>query len=103
MEPPSHMKASVVLTASIVLGVLALLPGCGACERLSDKICGELGAEDCAIWREAKGDETIVNSRTKTCVNASFGSSYDVYLNGARITVKAMKDAKEKQLQRQKK
>lgn len=39
--------------SGLVVG-LALLAGCDVCGKLDERMCNDLGAEDCALWKENK-------------------------------------------------
>lgn len=86
------------MTRTVVLGLTALLAmssaGCNPCESLEEKLCGDLGAEDCGLWRAANGPDVLYSGRRsfKFCVNARFGL-YDTLLQGARDSAAAMKAA----------
>jgi hypothetical protein len=37
------------------------LAGCNNCEKLVDKLCSDLGPEDCEIWKELDGPDTAAS------------------------------------------
>jgi hypothetical protein len=76
---------AVVALASTVLG------GCDPCGALEEKICADLGPEDCEVWKAAPvnkagiGDETMTS---ESCSNGLSGQLYDRLLAAARTAVK---------------
>ncbi|MBM4360793.1 MAG: hypothetical protein FJ096_22020 [Deltaproteobacteria bacterium] len=48
--------------------------GCNHCEKLTEKICGELGS-DCALWQEVGGPDQVIPGGRK--VNKACGSIID--------------------------
>lgn len=79
----------------MMLLLLGASGGCSPCESLEQKICDDLGEENCTIWRE-NGRTALPDGRRafKMCVNAYFGPTYSAILTGARASAEAMKDAK---------
>lgn len=76
----------------VVVGVTALvIAGCNQCERLVETMCKDLGAEDCATWKEIGGPEKVVPGGRKPGNACSAISSnekaYKGMLLGARGTV----------------
>jgi hypothetical protein len=83
-----------------LLGLLSGLAGCNNCDALAQTICEDLGAEDCALWKEAKGADGLANGRRRErqCFNARFApGAYSPYLQGAQNTAAVMKTVKAKQ------
>lgn len=78
---------------AVVVSSLVALSGCNACEKLEEKVCADLGAADCAIWKQAGGPDTLFSGRrqTRACVNMMTGPMYDALLGGARAMVDAQK------------
>jgi hypothetical protein len=77
---------------------LGLLPSCNNCEALEARICEDLGAEDCQLWREGKGPETLVTGRRaeRGCFNARFNPmQYDPHLTGAKAIADAIRKSKQ--------
>ena len=56
------------LAAAVALG------GCNNCEKLTEKVCSELG-DDCALWKEIGGPEQITPQGRK--VNRACGEVLD--------------------------
>lgn len=84
----------------IALGLFlgALLPACDNCAALEEKLCEDLGAEDCKIWREGKGPEALLSGRraSRGCFNARFNPmQYGPHMTGAKAMVEAMKKSRE--------
>src|SRR6187431_192679 len=79
------MKALLGLGLVSVLSLL--VAGCHNCEKLAERMCTDLGPEDCAAWREAGGPEAFIphGSRpNKTCgMIMDIDASYQGLLNGA--------------------
>jgi hypothetical protein len=84
------MRSSTLRTllASIVSAVA--LAGCNNCEKLTEKVCAELGS-DCALWKEIGGPDQITPQGRK--VNNACGMildnelAYEGLVNSARGTV----------------
>ena len=70
--------------------------GCNQCESLEEKLCGDLGAEDCKVWRESNGPDILYSGRrsNRFCFNARW-TGYDPLLQGARAHASAMKAAQQ--------
>lgn len=74
-----------------VAALMALSAGCNNCEKLTEKICSDLGADDCAVWKEIDGPAKVVPQGRKP--NRACGNiletelAYDGLLNGAKGTV----------------
>ena len=88
------------MAATAVLAAAWLLSGCNNCEALAESVCSEIGPDDCALWKEAKGPESLAGGRRsgRACFNARFtpgGSS--AIVQGAKATAQAMRMAKAKQ------
>lgn len=80
--------------AGVALAVGALVAACSPCGSLEDNICQDLGADDCQVWRDADRPGLPNGRRAfRSCVNASFGTQYDLTLQVARATVDAVKKA----------
>jgi hypothetical protein len=82
--------------AAAVISVLLMCQGlaaCNQCEALEEKLCGDLGAADCALWRKYKGPDALYSGRRQNrfCMNARFGSTYDAMLTGAKAVVASAK------------
>lgn len=87
------MVKQIVVIAS--LGLLAL-SGCNNCEALEQKICEDLGAEDCELWKKANGPATLTsgNRSGRGCFNARFNPmQYGPYLTGAKAVAESMRKA----------
>ncbi len=78
------------------LAAAALFSGCNQCESLEEKLCGDLGAEDCKVWQESNGPDMLYSGRrsNRFCFNARF-TGYDPLLAGARAHAAAMKAAQQ--------
>lgn len=89
------------LGAAIV--AVVVFSGCNQCEALEEKLCDDLGAEDCKIWRESNGTDILYSGRrsNRFCFNARF-TGYDPLLQGARAHAAAMKAARNAAESRQK-
>jgi hypothetical protein len=91
------MKSSLLGVGLLALASTAL-GGCNACEKLEEKICGDLGADDCAIWKEADGPKSLYGGRreNRACTNMLAGPAYDGMLKGAQAVVEVQKKLKNK-------
>ncbi len=87
------MNKTTVLIASFA-SLLGLSVGCGVpCDMLEDKICEELGEEDCKAWKASGAPDQLRSSRraARSCLNAMSGPSFDAYVQGARAQAEAQK------------
>lgn len=77
----------------LVVWMATMSLGCGKpCEALEEKLCNDLGADDCKVWKDnGKSGFPSGNRLTKKCVNAL--GKYDVYLKTAKQVVAAHKKA----------
>ncbi len=81
------------LVAATVLG--ASSAGCSMCEPLEARVCEDLGAEDCQLWRD-KGRTGIPQGRRpeRQCMNSRFlPGEYDIVLRAAKTAVEGYKNA----------
>jgi hypothetical protein len=84
------MKISCLVS---VLVAVASLSACNNCEKMTDAICKDLGAEDCATWKAIGGPEKVIPSGRK--VNKACGEfmsnevAYKGLVKAARGTVLA--------------
>ena len=83
-----------VAVLCLVAGASVVASACSPCESLEENICEDLG-EDCDLWRDA-GRPGLPDGRRafRQCVNASFGSQYDLTLQAANASIDAMKAAR---------
>jgi hypothetical protein len=58
----------------VVLAVASLY-GCNNCEKMTESICKDLGAEDCATWKAIGGPERAIPGGRK--VNRACGTIMD--------------------------
>jgi hypothetical protein len=83
------MKTLLGLALALA-SVLLLASGCNNCEKLTDRLCKDLGPEDCASWREAGGPDSVIprgSGVNKTCgMIMDIDASYQGFLQGARGT-----------------
>lgn len=71
----SNGRRWVSETSWVSLAVVgALLAGCNQCEKLTEKVCAELG-NDCALWKELGGPDQITPQGRK--VNRACGEILD--------------------------
>ena len=88
--------------------LLTSLSGCKVCEDLDAKICTDLGAEDCKIWKEKQLNFTVLAAKSPSrgalktlifgegaefCRSADSSSVYPKMLAGAKGQVAAYKDS----------
>jgi hypothetical protein len=92
------MRSSLRRTLWTLGGVAMLLvaSGCNNCEKLTQKLCTDLGPEDCAVWKKAGLEESMIPGGRK--VNSACGSMmsdaiYPNILQGTRQQVEATKKA----------
>jgi hypothetical protein len=79
-------------TTTLWSGILCLLvgvAGCDPCGQLEEKICNDLGEEDCKAWREAGGPDSLRSGKRakRSCTNAL--GNYEPHLTGAKAIAKA--------------
>ncbi len=95
----SSRRTTTWLGSAVALTVLLGLSACNNCEKLTEKVCADLGAEDCATWKELDGPSSIApKGRRPNNVCGTMLSneiSYDGTVQSARGTVLAhlMKEA----------
>ena len=85
-----------ILPIAVALALFGLT-GCNNCEALTEKICDDLGPEDCQLWKEGKGPESLSSGRRagRFCFNARFNPmQYSPLLTGAKAMAASMKQAK---------
>lgn len=83
-----------VAALCIIAGCGVALSACSPCESLEESLCEDLG-ENCDLWRES-GRPGLPDGRRafRQCVNASFGSQYDLTLKAATASVEALAKAR---------
>ncbi|WP_437776897.1 hypothetical protein [Sorangium sp. So ce1097] len=88
-----------------VVGALAM--GCNVCEDLDTRMCEDLGAEDCALWREkglnfaaqAKSrprkmlKDTLFGADAQTCESAGSDAVYSQILQATKAQIAALRKA----------
>lgn len=90
----SWRRLSRLLAVASLAGIGLAAGACSPCTSLEESICEDLGDEDCAIWRDVDRPGLPNGRRAfRSCVNASFGTGYDVTLKAAKASVDAMKKA----------
>jgi hypothetical protein len=72
---------------------LFLTSGCNNCEKMVEKLCTDLGPEDCALWKKSGLDQSLVPGGRK--VNSACGTMmsdavYPNVLKGARQQVEGL-------------
>lgn len=73
-----------------VLGLTFALAACNNCEKLVDKVCGDLGADDCEIWKELDGPDNVASTgrrQNDRCGDVLEGIPYDSAVLAARTLV----------------
>ncbi|WP_155798210.1 hypothetical protein [Sorangium cellulosum] len=90
-----------------VVGALAM--GCNVCEDLDARMCEDLGAEDCALWRE-KGMNFVAQAKSRprrmlkdalfgadsqTCQSAGSDAVYSQILQATKTQVAAYRKAQQ--------
>jgi len=87
---PTVLRHTLALTA---LGfIVAAVAGCNNCEKLTERVCADLG-DDCALWREIGGPDQITPQGRKVdsacaTINAT-EAAYKGMLSSARGMVLA--------------
>ncbi|WP_438015409.1 hypothetical protein WMF18_31675 [Sorangium sp. So ce315] len=101
------MQSKIYVLMLCVVGALAM--GCNVCEDLDARMCGDLGAEDCALWREnglnftaqAKSRprrmlrDTLFGADAQTCESAGSDAVYSQILQATKAQVAAVRKAKQ--------
>ncbi len=91
------MKATQLLirASALLLGLLAVA-ACNNCEKLIQKICNDLGPDDCAYWKQHGGDAKLVpggRGVNRACGTMMGDAVYQPLLKGQRDMVKAYRAA----------
>lgn len=91
----------------ILLGGLASL-GCNVCEDLDTRMCDDLGADDCTIWKEEQLNYTaqaktrprkflqslVFGADSTTCEAAGRDDVYPKILDATKLQIAAIRKAK---------
>ena len=88
---------ALLAVAFLAFGAMSLA-GCHACEDLTEKICADLGPEDCKLYKEGGLAEKMLPStagrgRNKACSAMASEPAYSGVLTGAKQAVAAQKAA----------
>jgi len=78
------------LSYAVVLSLICVLAACNNCEKLVDKVCGDLGADDCEIWKELDGPENVASKgrrQNDRCGDVLEGIPYESAIVAARSLV----------------
>ncbi|MDP3238064.1 MAG: hypothetical protein Q8N26_35055 [Myxococcales bacterium] len=97
-----HRRFNVIVAVGVIITGLW---GCKTCEKLEEQLCADLGAADCALWKQAGGPASMVpagRGAGRACgnvLNSDLG--YQGMLTGARGTaiaeaLKAAYESKDK-------
>ena len=91
------MKGSLsyLVTAAAVVGAIGMA-GCNNCEKLVEKVCTDLGPEDCQYWKEHGWDQQLIpggRGVNRACGSMMSDSVYPPLLAGAKNQVKANRGA----------
>lgn len=88
-----RFRTNLAVLAAVSTAALFALSGCNPCEKLEEKLCADLGAEDCALWKKGGGPESLTGGRrdSRACTNMMAGPSYDAMLKGARAMADALR------------
>lgn len=101
------MQSKMSVLVLCVVG--ALVMGCNVCEDLDTRMCEDLGAEDCALWREkglnfvaqAKSrprrmmKDTLFGADAQTCESAGSDAVYPQILQATKAQVAAVRKAQQ--------
>jgi len=88
--------AASVIRVSVLLVCLAGVNACNNCEKLVEKVCTDLGPEDCAYWKQQGGDEKLIPGGRKVnrvCGQMTDDVVYQPLLKGQRDMIKAYRAA----------
>lgn len=72
------------LLVSVGIAIAAVLSGCDSCGKLDERMCADLGAEDCAVWKENgmtftdQAEQSPGGGRRSGLKRMLFGSGSDV-------------------------
>ncbi|WP_236644451.1 hypothetical protein [Sorangium cellulosum] len=101
------MQSKMNVLMLCVVGALAM--GCNVCEDLDARMCADLGAEDCALWREkgmnfvaqAKSrprrmmKDTLFGADAQTCESAGSDAVYSQILQATKTQMAAFRKAQQ--------
>jgi hypothetical protein len=90
-----HFNGKRWACAAAALFVLAVA-GCNNCEKMVEKVCGDLGPDDCAVWKRNGLDKSFIptgRGTNSTCGRMMSGSAYEGLIKGARQQVAAARNA----------
>ena len=63
-------------TVCLVVGLgIAALSGCNNCEKMTESVCKDLGAEDCASWKAIDGPAKVIPAAKRP--NKACGAALD--------------------------
>jgi hypothetical protein len=100
---------------SVGITFVGALSGCDSCGKLDERMCADLGAEDCALWKESGMSFTdqaeqspgggrrsglkrmLFGSGSDVCNAASNDAAYEQILTGTKQAVAGMRAAKKAQ------
>ncbi|MBS2020618.1 MAG: hypothetical protein JST00_47630 [Deltaproteobacteria bacterium] len=88
MSPHASRPRRMTLLATTLLASALLLIGCNQCRALEERICSDLGADHCAVWKELGGVDNVMKAGRgsgRACGQiASTPAAYDGILLGQR-------------------
>lgn len=103
------MKRQIWVTLG--MGLVLATTGCNVCEDLDKRMCADLGAEDCALWKEAglnfeaqaAGREgrrgwfkkLFFGGNSAVCKNSGDDAVYPTILSSTKQAVAGLRKAKE--------
>lgn len=104
------MNSTQLLSATLIL--LAAATGCDVCGDLDERMCKDLGAEDCALWKENKltfSDQSnsggggrrsglkklLFGDSSGVCSSASSDAVYPQMLSSMKQAVGALRKSKQ--------
>ncbi len=97
---------------SVGVALVGVLSGCDSCGKLDERLCADLGAEDCAVWKASGTTFTdqaeqspgggrrsglkrmLFGSGGEMCNAASNDAAYPQILSGTKQAVAGMRAAK---------
>ena len=93
------MGNSIIVVAGTLLLSSLCLVGCNNCENMIEKMCSDLGTEDCAYWKQRGWDRELIpggRGVTKACGMMMGDNVYPKLLASQKNLIKVNREAAKK-------